>query len=225
MSGRRQKMAYVPWRLKNFLSEHFPLLYHVAVNLGETGNSPEHWDRRLAETWADPIRYWPTKNDLVASLTRPTDVILDIGCGNGSILRSLKGRGYLHLHGLDISDYAVRHLSTEGIRMHAGVLPSVPLADASCDVVIASQVLEHVIRRHRLLRNIRRVLKPGGRALVFVPDDCLGPIDEPEHVIKYNERSLRKLLEKHFAVVELNSMRDANHPMSLLFAHVTRPAG
>lgn len=218
-------MTFIPWRVKNFLSEHAPLLYHFAINLGTGSNSPEHWDARLAETWDAPEREWPTKNELIASLASPSEVFLDIGCGNGGILRYLKGRGYRHLHGLEISNYAIRRLGAEGIQMHFGVLPSIPLPDASFDVAIASQVLEHVIRRRRFLSEMRRVLKPGGRALIFVPDDCLGPIDEREHVMKYNARSLREFLEQYFTVVRLDSMRDVNHPMSILFAHVEKPAG
>ncbi len=213
-------MIFIPWRAKNFLSEHFPLLYHLVRNAGTRGNNPDYWDRRLSQTWDDASRIWPTRNDLVASLTQPSDVILDIGCGNGSILRYLKGRGYSNLHGLETSGYAVQRLGAEGIQMHSGALPSIALPDASFDVVIASQVLEHIIRRGRLMSEIRRVLKPRGRAFVFVPDDCLGPISESEHVIKFNARSLRKLLAAYFSVVRLESIRDINHPMQVLFAHV-----
>ena len=83
-----------------------------------------------------------------------------------------------------------------------------PQPDTSYDVVMASRVLEHVIRR-RFLKEIRRVLRRGGRAFIFVADDCLGPIAEPEHVFKYNGRSLRALVEDYFTVVSLVSMRDA----------------
>ena len=40
----------LPWRVKNFLSERFPLAYHLAVNLGAGGNDQVHWDQRLADT-------------------------------------------------------------------------------------------------------------------------------------------------------------------------------
>jgi SAM-dependent methyltransferase len=217
-------MNVIPWRIKNLLSEYFPLLYHLAVNTGIRGNTPEHWDARLAQTWDAPARQWPTKNELIASLTKPSDVLLDIGCGNGGILRHLKGLGYHRLHGLEISGYAIQRLHGAGIEMHRGALPLIPLPEASFDVVIASQVLEHIIRRRRFLNEMRRVLKPGGKALIFVPDDCLGPISEPEHVIKYNADSFHRLLRKHFLVVRLESMRDVNHAMPILFAHVEKPA-
>lgn len=215
-------MTLIPWQVKNFLSERFPLLYHLVVNAGVNGNSQEHWDLRLAQTWNDAPMEWPTKNELIASLTKPSDVILDIGCGNGSILRYLRGLGYRQLQGLEISSYAIQRLRGEGIEMHYGALPWIPLPESSFDVVIASEVLEHVIRRRRFLSEMRRVLKPGGRALVFVPDDCLGPISEPEHVIKYNAQSLREFLQRYFSIIRVSSMRDVNHSISILVAHVEK---
>lgn len=215
-------MPLIPWRVKNFVSNRFPLLYHLAANAGVHGNSISHWDSRLAETWDDKARHWPTKNELIASLTLPSERILDVGCGNGSILLHLKSRGYEHLHGLEISEYAIRRLRKEGIMMHFGALPSIPLPDATFDVVIASQVLEHIIRRRTLLKEMRRVLKPGGRAFIFVPDDCLGPIAEPEHVMKYDGASLRAFVQRYFSVVMVESIQDAHHGISILFAHLKK---
>lgn len=212
----------IPWRVKNFVSEHFPLLFHLVANAGTRGNSTEHWNQRLAETWDSSARDWPTKQALIESLTARSDTILDVGCGNGGILRQLKQQGYSNLHGLEISDYAIQRLQSEGIEMHYGALPSIPLPDETFDVVIASQVLEHVIRRGRFLEELRRVMKPGGTSFIFVPDDCLGPISEPEHVIKFNAGSLRKLLSKYFSIVTLSSMREVNYEAPILFAHVTK---
>jgi ubiquinone/menaquinone biosynthesis C-methylase UbiE len=214
----------IPWRVKNFFSEHFPLLYHLLANAGTDGNGPEHWDARLAEIWDTPQLHWPSKVSLIASLTEPSDVVLDIGCGNGSILRDLRRRGYRNLHGLEISSYAIERLRTDGIEMHYGRLPRIPLPDEHFDVVIASQILEHVIRRRRLLTEMARVLRPGGRAFIFVPDNCLGPISEPEHVIKYDAESLARFVSDRFALVAIRSMRDINHAMPILFAHLRKPA-
>lgn len=212
----------IPWRVKNFLSRHFPLAYHLAVNVGIKGNSQEHWDRMLAESWDDASRAWPTKNEMIAERTEASMKILDVACGTGSILRALRVRGYRNLCALEISQYAVDRLNAEGITARRGALPDIDFPDAEFDVVIASQVLEHVIRRHKFAGEIRRVLKPGGRAFIFVPDNCLGPIDEPEHVIMYSRGSLDAFLRRYFAVAGVQSIRDANHRMPILFAEVCR---
>jgi 2-polyprenyl-3-methyl-5-hydroxy-6-metoxy-1,4-benzoquinol methylase len=213
-------MPILPWRVKASLSKHFPLGYHLVANLGAKGNSAEHWDRMLEQTWDDPARAWPTKVELIASLCRPETRILDVACGTGSILRELKRRGYSQLHALEISNYAVTRLNAEGIHARCGRLPQIGFSDHEFDVVVASQVLEHIIRRTAFAKEIRRVLKPGGRAYIFVPDNCLGPIDEPEHVIVYTAATLRAFLSRFFAVDRVESMHDANHPAPVLFAEV-----
>lgn len=213
-------MNVLPYRIRKVISDRLPLLYHLVANAGTSGNSAEHWDARLAETWDK--REWPTKTERIRALTTTGDVVLDIGCGNGGILRQLAAEGYRDLHGFEISQYAVRRLREAGMTMWSGCLPDLPIADQRFDVVIASQVLEHVIRRRRFMREVARVLKPAGRAFIFVPDNCLGPIDEPEHVIRYNAETLRAFLAKTFRVVSIESMRDANFAMPVLFAQVVK---
>jgi len=210
----------IPWRVKYLVSERFPLLYHVLAK--RLRRNSDHWDARLASTWGSPGRSWPTKNGLIKRRTSPNDAILDVGCGDGSILRSLLAAGYQNLHGLEISKYAVARLGREGLRAYLGSLAHMPFRDAFFDVVIASQVLEHVIRRRRFALQVRRVLKPGGRAFFFVPDDRLGPIDEPEHVMKYSRDSLEKFLSKYFRILTLESIRDENHGVPVLFAEVQK---
>ena len=212
------KCLKIPWRVRYLISEHFPLFYHFVANLGEDRKDERFWDEAFRISWQAGSRDWPTKSRLIQSLTSPSDTILDVGCGTGSILRYLMSCGYTDLHGMEVSQAAVETLSGVGIRMTKGRLPWIPLPDNTFDVVIASQVLEHIVRRGKLVKEIARVLKPGGRLLVFVPDECLGPIDEPSHVIKYTLDKLQSFLSKYFASVEVRRFRDENFTMPILFA-------
>jgi SAM-dependent methyltransferase len=200
------------WRIQNFLAQNLPLAYHLVFSSRQV-HSPEYWDRRLEESWDDPSRNWPEKNRLIESLTSPADRILDVGCGNGSVLRYLRGRGYAGLCGLEHSAYACRRLAGEGITMVNGSMFDIPPDAEKFDVVIVSQVLEHVIRRERFMREIKAVLRSEGRVLVFVPDNCLNPLEEPEHVAVYTRRTLARFLGRHFAEVDVRPMSERDAPI------------
>ena len=200
------------------LSEDFPLAYHLVVNRGAGGNSQSYWDMRLAETWDAADRNWPAKLAEIEQVLEPKMSVVDIGCGTGSILRGLRQRGFLDLHGLELSEYAVRRLADQGIRMSKGTLLDMPFPAAAFDVAIASEVLEHVIRRRRFLRELTRIVKPSGLILIFVPDDCLGPISEPEHVIKYDAASLQKFLAKFVTVKAIKSVTEPHNGARILLA-------
>ena len=97
----------------------------------------------------------------------PSDVVLDLGCGDGTHLRALAdciGRGI----GIDLSPQMVqvarretRHSSLCFRVGDAECLASVP--SASVDTVLCVGVLEHLLRPARALQQVVRVLKPSGR--------------------------------------------------------------
>lgn len=210
----------IPWRIKAFFSQHFPVGYHLLANMNAEHKSEKYWDNAFDLSWKAGSRDWPTKNKLIKSLTSPSDHILDIGCGTGTLLRYLKEHGYANLEGLEISKRAVEVLGGMGITMHHAHLPDIPSLPQQYDVVIASQVLEHIIRRKKFLNGIKKILKPTGILIIFVPDNCLGPIDEPSHVVKFNKNSLTKELVSCFQQVFVSSMKDKKFEMPILFACV-----
>lgn len=214
----------IPWRIKNFFSEHFPLGYHLLANIYSQHNSQESWNAAFDISWQLGSRDWPTKNQLIRTLTSGTDRILDVGCGTGSLLRYLQEYGYSNLEGLEVSSHAVKVLSEHGITMHHARLPDLPLPDEQFDVVIASQVLEHIIRRRKFLHELRRILRPTGALMIFVPDNCLGPIDEPSHVVKFTKDSLAKELSACFKSVFIETMKDEKFAMPILFAYAQNHA-
>jgi SAM-dependent methyltransferase len=189
------------------------------VNALSHRESEEYWDAAFDASWQAGSRNWPTKHRLIRTLTTPTDRILDVGCGTGALLRHLQYEGYTNLEGLELSRRAVEVLGEYGIIMHHAKLPDLPFLDGQFDVVIASQVLEHIIQRRKFLHKLRRILRPNGALIVFVPDNCLGPIDEPSHVVKFTKESLAKELSSCFNSVFIESMKDENFAMPVLFAY------
>ena len=109
--------------------------------------------------------------DLLQSLELPpTAAILEIGCSGGPLMQRLQAAGYSDITGIDVSAPAIELAHARGVA-NASLMDGAALdfADARFDVVIASDVLEHIEDEGRALREWTRVLKPGGQLLVFVP--------------------------------------------------------
>jgi SAM-dependent methyltransferase len=129
--------------------------------------------------------------------------ILDVGCGRGVILGSLAEKGF-EVHGLEISAEAARGADPRAEIRIADNLKDAEYRTASFDRVIIWHVLEHLIDPVGTLREAHRVLKPGGRLIVAVPNfsslqaRCTGAawfhLDLPRHVYHFPLPALRQLL-------------------------------
>jgi SAM-dependent methyltransferase len=100
-------------------------------------------------------------------------VIIDVGCGDGSVLavaaRDIPAHRFA---GLDWSAAAVQRARAKGLTvLRAGVdPPGLPIADGAADVVIMSEVIEHLVDPDRAMAEVRRVLRPGGSLLLSTPN-------------------------------------------------------
>ena len=113
------------------------------------------------------------KRDLIYELdaieSLPGGRILDIGCGLGFLLEQLSSKwiGY----GCDYSQFAVDYCRRKGLgTIYHGDLYDLKLDDVCFDVVSARYVLEHLKDPGRFLGEISRILKPGGRLVVSIPN-------------------------------------------------------
>ena len=96
--------------------------------------------------------------------------VLDIGTSTGANLRLLQGLGFPRAIGLDSSVAAIGFCKAKGLAtVDFGDACSLPYADNRFDLVLATDVVEHVDEDDKALDEIRRVLKPGGYALITVP--------------------------------------------------------
>src|SRR5207253_2036635 len=94
--------------------------------------------------------------------------ILDVGCGTGANLQMLAKHGASE--GVDVSSEALEFCHARGLsKVKQGAAESLPYEDASFDLVTALDVVEHLDDDVAGLKEMRRVLKPNGRTLLFVP--------------------------------------------------------
>ncbi|MDO8506893.1 MAG: class I SAM-dependent methyltransferase [Candidatus Limnocylindria bacterium] len=97
--------------------------------------------------------------------------VLDVACGGGYLLMEAERRG-LVTSGIDIADAALakaRRFAPKS-ELRQGDAEALPYADASFDIVTCLGSLEHFLRPPVALEEIRRVLAPGGRAIIVVPN-------------------------------------------------------
>jgi len=123
--------------------------------------------------------------------------ILDVGCGTGANLEMLLNFG--DAEGVDVSDDALEFCRKKELKVHKGLAEELPFDDESFDIVTALDVVEHLDDDVAGLKEMHRVLRKGGKSLVFVPAFMWlwGVQDDiSNHRIRYTKRQIVERLEK-----------------------------
>ncbi len=94
---------------------------------------------------------------------------LEIGCANGDFLLRLNQQGW-QVQGVEFSPPAAQRATERGLDVHLGTLESAQFAAEQFDAVFLWMVLEHVYDPRATLREIRRILKPGGWVIFSLPN-------------------------------------------------------
>lgn len=117
--------------------------------------------------------------EMVEAVVPCASNVLDVGCGPGEMAVMLMRRGYT-VWGLDIAEPMVRKARNccASHRFQIGDIEHLPFADNTFDTVVCLGVIEYLDTDERALREIWRVLKPGGRAVISTSNSMC-----PLHVI------------------------------------------
>jgi ubiquinone/menaquinone biosynthesis C-methylase UbiE len=180
---------------------------------------------RVWKVWANNqylrTQYYPREYfEAFLSQARPhlgtVGVAADIGCGTGTMLSILVQAGIgTHLIGVDLSEESLARLKStfageSKVTFKVGSISRLPLEDASCDLVICTETLEHLFPGDftQGLGEIGRVLKPGGHLLTTVPleerpafvvcPECYAIFTPFQHMLfDFTIAGLRQELSKH----------------------------
>lgn len=155
------------------------------MNRDVTPENFEQWNEEMGLKF-DPDAYHNHPNPLIRHIERmrvkkilkyikPTEGqrVLEVGCGAGNVLEQIVGAD---LTGIDLSEHLLEKARVR-LRHRARLLKadaaSLPFDDGWFGVVYCTEVLEHVLDPRAVIREMRRVLRPDGVAVVSIPNEAV----------------------------------------------------
>lgn len=168
-------------------------------------------ERMVPEATQDDVFWEHIRRYQFATTFVRANRVLDIACGEGYGSAALLHAGAASLVGVDISEAAVNHARAKyGIDARLGSAELIPAPDKSFDLVVSFETIEHVPHPERFVKEVRRVLTPGGLFLVSTPNkEIKSPADlqNPFHCSEMTRKDFTSLLRQHFGEVSLRQQR------------------
>jgi SAM-dependent methyltransferase len=188
----------------------------------------------------DIENYWFRRHQVVYQRLAPRCAgreVLEAGCGEGYGADLIAGVAH-RVVAVDYDEAAVAHVRSRypGVEVMRANLAELPLADASVDVVVNFQVIEHLWDQARFVAECARVLRPRGLLMVSTPNRITfspgrdTPIN-PFHTRELNADELTQLLvDAGFRAVSISGLfhgprlreMDARHGGSIIDAQIAR---
>jgi SAM-dependent methyltransferase len=126
--------------------------------------------------------------------------VLEIGCGKGALLSRLHGMGYA-VCGIDRDTEAIAFCKASHPEIGAcvGLGDRLPFRDRAFDTVLSFDVFEHIADSDQHLREVRRVLRPGGAYLLQTPNKWT---NIPFEVLRHHRKLGMSLVAGYRSIVE-----------------------
>lgn len=175
----------------------------------------EHFDG-IAPTWENKI--WVNRKEFdekalkIASLTG-NEIALDIGIGTGALTKKMNVK---ELYGLDISRGMLEKCPLPRQRLIVAPGEKAPFLDETFDFITSRNLLKHVRDIPTLLKEMKRLLKKGGKLLIiestpFTREQCDVPtmamrVVEPYHPRFFSKDELREMIEKAGFKIKLHDL-------------------
>ena len=157
-------------------------------------NSAEHWDQTYKD---DKYDFRPAVSEyrVVAQYITNGSKVLDLGCGQGNCLNTIAGMKECNLYGIDISPEGIKKAQVEvpEATLMVGDVTNTKLEE-QFDHIVCLQTMEHLENPEDLVKEIDRLLKPGGAFFLTVP--YLDHVPSSEHIREFDEKDLHSLFNQ-----------------------------
>lgn len=176
------------------------------------------YDEENNRIWSEIVRFLDAEYGIEGS-------VLDVGAGYGYFIDNVSAD---HRFAVDISSYPMQRISS-GVHSLVGSATELPFEDDTLDVVMASNVLEHLIDPKDALAEFWRVLSSDGTLFVVTPNFALAPrayFDDFTHETVFTHRSMADILtvsgfrERDRVVKFLPFSADSNLPVHPLLVRL-----
>ena len=151
---------------------------------------------RYRVEWARLVEAWNR-------IPHPVENLFDGGAGSGEYCRRLMQLGYTRkVNCIEFDSYNFARLqenlgNNPAATLTRGSVLEIPLPDESMDVVMSTQVIEHILEHEKVAAEFNRILKPGGYGFITVPHPP-EPFPNDDHQREgYTEADLAALFAPH----------------------------
>lgn len=131
--------------------------------------------------------------------------VLEIGCGEGYAIKQLAAVSTQYT-AVDKFQTSIDSLPANASFVQMLVPNLTSFESNTFDYVISFQVIEHIEDDHLFLKEIHRVLKPGGKLIFTTPNKTMSLSRNPWHVREYTVAQMRNIVSKYFANVDLQGV-------------------
>jgi 2-polyprenyl-3-methyl-5-hydroxy-6-metoxy-1,4-benzoquinol methylase len=144
----------------------------------------------------------------VAAVDHIKGDVLEVGCGEGRGVSLLlgKAKSFTAVDKIKPIIDSLQEKFPGGRFISMNIPPLAALPDNTFDVVVSFQVIEHIDNDFLFLKEIHRVLKPGGTALLTTPNRKMSLSRNPWHVREYLPEELTALAKKIFSAVQMKGI-------------------
>jgi len=147
----------------------------------------------------------------------PSQIILDIGCGEGVLVYLIFKKTKSQITGIDTDQLSLEFAKSKfkSLKVKAKFFKAnaykLPFKNNTFDTIVSAEVIEHLSDTHKYLSEIKRVLKPGGKVIITTPVKLSEIPKDKMHVKEFTPQEFQEILNKYFKTINIKT----SHPLFL----------